>query len=135
MNEKHEASVKLWFDGGCRPNPGAMETAVVLRGIADIRRGLGDGGNEQAEWLALLHALEVAAANGLRDIILIGDSLSVIRQATRKQSSRSAEAKECRERFKQSAARFDRVRLRHTMRAHNLAGIALERARWMQQGA
>lgn len=135
MNEKHETSVKLWFDGGCRPNPGTMETAVVLRGIADIRRDLGHGGNEQAEWRALLHALEIAAANGLRDIILIGDSLSVIRQAAGKQPSRSAEATECRERFGQSAARFDRIRLRHTMRAHNLAGIALERARWMHQGA
>ena len=23
---------KLWFDGGCRPNPGRMECAVVARG-------------------------------------------------------------------------------------------------------
>lgn len=135
MNEKHNPPVKLWFDGGCRPNPGAMETAVVLRGVADIRRNLGHGGNEQAEWLALLQALEIAAAHGLRDIILIGDSLSVIRQAAGKQPARSADARACRDRFDQAGGLFERVRLRHTMRAQNLAGIALERARWLPQGA
>ena len=79
MNEKQRRPVKVFFDGGCRPNPGPMETAVVMRGVTEIRRGLGDGDCEQAEWLALLHAL--AVAQGQRDIILIGDALSVIRQA------------------------------------------------------
>lgn len=119
--------VKLWFDGGCRPNPGPMESAVVLGGIADIRRDLGHGGNEQAEWLALLHALDVAAAHGLSDVILIGDSLSVIRQADGRQPARSMEARACRDRFETMARGFTRLRLRHIGRAQNLAGIALER--------
>lgn len=120
--------VKLWFDGGARPNPGPMETAVVLRGVAEIRRGLGDGGNEQAEWLALLHALEIAAAQGLRDIILIGDSLSVIRQASGAQPGNAQHL----DRFRALAQGFERVRLRHVGRSHNLAGTVLERARWCQ---
>ncbi|KKC24209.1 hypothetical protein WP12_20620 [Sphingomonas sp. SRS2] len=118
--------MKLWFDGGARPNPGPIETAVVLRGVADIRRGPGDGTNEQAEWLALLHALEIATAQGLSDIILIGDSLSVIRQAGGRQPSDSRYI----DRFRALAGGFDRVRLRHVGRSHNLAGGALERARW-----
>lgn len=126
MNDMAQRPVKLWFDGGCRPNPGPMETAVVLRGIADIRRGLGDGGNEQAEWLALFHALEIAAIHALRDIILIGDSLSVIRQASGAQRGEAHHI----ERFRAQAQGFDRVRLRHVGRSHNLAGAALERARW-----
>lgn len=130
VNEMHRRPVKLYFDGGCRPNPGPIETAVVLRGVADIRRGLGIGGNEQAEWLALLHAIEIAAARGERDIILIGDSLSVIGQASGAQPGRSAEARACRARFDEAVRGFDRVRLRHSGRAQNLAGIALERARW-----
>ncbi|WP_340314774.1 reverse transcriptase-like protein [Rhizorhabdus argentea] len=132
MNEKHSHPVKLWFDGGCRPNPGPMESAVVLRGVADIRRGLGEGGNEQAEWLALLHALEVAARHGLRDIIVIGDSLSVIRQARGDQAAPSSEASACLQLFRKAMGSFDRVRLRHTRRAQNLAGVALERARWQR---
>lgn len=130
MNEKHGRPVKLWFDGGCRPNPGAMESAVVLRGVADIRRDPGHGDNGQAEWLALLHALDIATANGLRDIILIGDSLSVIRQAQGIQRPPSAEARACLDRFHATAQSFARLRLRHSGRAQNLAGIALERARW-----
>lgn len=130
MNEIYRRPVKLWFDGGARPNPGPMETAVVVRGIADIRRGLGDGGNELAEWLALLHALESAAAQGLRDIILIGDSHSVVGQAKGIQRARSAGSSACLVRFHEMAGRFDRLRLRQTGRAQNLAGIALERERW-----
>jgi len=130
VNEKHGRAVKLYFDGGCRPNPGPMESAVVLRGLAVIRRDLGHGDNGQAEWLALLHALEIAAAHGLRDIILVGDSLSVIRQANGVQRAASTEARRCLERFRSAAQSFDRVRLRHVGRAQNLAGIALERARW-----
>lgn len=118
--------MKLWFDGGARPNPGPMETAVVLRGVADIRRGLGAGGNQEAEWLALFHALEIAAAHALRDIILIGDSLSVIRQARGAQRGDAGHI----DHFRAVAQGFARVRLRHIGRSHNLAGAALERARW-----
>jgi ribonuclease HI len=127
VNEKHLRAVKIYFDGGCRPNPGAMETAVVLRGVADIRRALGHGGNQQAEWRALLHAMEIAAAHGERDIILIGDSLSVIRQARGMLPCSAAWLTQ----FHEAARSFDRVRLRHAKRTQNLAGIALERARWI----
>ncbi|WP_235538761.1 ribonuclease HI [Sphingomonas sp. Root710] len=126
MNDIYQRPVKLWFDGGCRPNPGPIETAVVLRGVADIRRGAETGGNERAEWLALFHALEIAAAHALCDIILIGDSLSVIRQASGVQRGEVLHI----ERFRALAQDFDRVRLRHVGRSHNLAGTALERARW-----
>ncbi|MFZ5706573.1 MAG: reverse transcriptase-like protein [Pseudomonadota bacterium] len=115
----------LYFDGGCRPNPGAMETATVLRGVAEIRTGLGQGDNEDAEWSAALQALERARLAGLSDILLLGDSLSVIRQATDRQATRRPWLA----RFRAEAATFDRVRLRHVGRKQNLAGIALEAMR------
>jgi ribonuclease HI len=115
----------LYFDGGCRPNPGDLETATVLRGIAEIRTELGHGDNEDAEWSAALHALERARAAGLADILLLGDSLSVIRQATGRQAARRPWLA----RFRAEAASFDRVRLRHVGRKQNLAGIALEAMR------
>ena len=104
-----------------------MESAVVIRGVTHLRSDLGHGDNDQAEWLALLHALEIAAAHGLRDIILIGDSLSVIRRATGQQTCRSAQARAALARFQQMAGGFDRVRLRHSARTQNRAGIALQR--------
>ncbi|ATE63804.1 reverse transcriptase-like protein [Rhizorhabdus dicambivorans] len=113
----------IWFDGGCRPNPGPIEIAVVIGGIADIRRTGEQGDNEDAEWSALLHALDEARQRGLADIILLGDSLSVIRQAQGRQRGRQPWI----DRFRTAAASFERVRLRHVGRKQNLAGIALER--------
>lgn len=117
----------IYFDGGCRPNPGPIETATVIRGVADIRRSAGDGDNEDAEWTALLHALERAAAEGLSDILLLGDSLSVIRQASGRQGGRQGGRRPWIERFREATQGFDRVRLRHVGRKRNLAGIALEK--------
>jgi ribonuclease HI len=113
----------IWFDGGCRPNPGPIETAVVIAGVADIRQDVGDGDNEDAEWQALLHALDQAAAKGLTDIVLIGDALSVVRQAQGRQRGRQPWL----DRFRALASGFARVRVRHVGRKRNLAGIALEK--------
>jgi ribonuclease HI len=116
--------LKLFFDGGCRPNPGAMEAAVVAAGETYLFPDLGPGTSHQAEWLALLKALEVAETLGARDIVLVGDSSNVIGQAMGTFKPRSAPI----EAYRARAARFDRVTLRHIGRKQNLAGIALERA-------
>jgi len=115
----------IWFDGGCRPNPGPIESATVIRGVAVIRHDQRAGDNEDAEWTALLHALERAKTEGLSDILLIGDSLSVIRQARGEKRGRPLWI----DRFRSAAQGFTRLRLRHVRRTQNLAGIALEQTR------
>src|SRR3546814_19142058 len=55
---------KIYFDGGCRPNPGPMEIAVVTGGVAAIDRDIGVGSNLDAEWLALIAALRLARVRG-----------------------------------------------------------------------
>jgi ribonuclease HI len=72
---------KIFFDGGCRPNPGRIEAAVVVRGAAHLFDDLGHGTNSDAEWLALLQALELSLSLGLSDVELVGDAIEVIRQA------------------------------------------------------
>lgn len=96
----------------------------MLRGQAHLRFDLGAGSSGDAEWSALLHALEVARAEGERDIILIGDSASVIDQAQGSARRRLAPADE--ERFVALVGSFDRLRFRRIKRTQNLAGIALE---------
>ena len=130
MNNYRQKSLKVFFDGGCRPNPGAMECAVVLRGVTDVRRSLGYGTSDEAEWLALVTAVEIAGREGVRDVILIGDALSVIRQANGAERCHSDVTSIWLTRFQVAVRQFDRVRLRHVRRTQNLAGIALERARW-----
>lgn len=122
------AVVKLYFDGGCRPNPGRMETAVVVRGEVYLQADAGQGTSGEAEWRALLHALDVAVALGARDIVLIGDSANVVAQAAGT-SKCATRAQPCLAEFRLRAAKFARVRLRAVRRSHNLAGAALQTRR------
>ncbi|MBC2665232.1 reverse transcriptase-like protein [Novosphingobium flavum] len=122
------APLKLWFDGACRPNPGAMSSAVAARGRVWLESGLGHGDNNDAEWLALLHALRVARELGASDIILLGDSALVVAQASGRAPCRGARFAAALAQFRADAQGFARLRLRHVGRAQNLAGIALERA-------
>ena len=85
---------------------------------------LGDGASGDAEWLALLHALDVAIAAGEKELVLLGDSASVIDQA--KGVARRRLAPDLEARFIDRVGRFDRVRFRRIKRSQNLAGIALE---------
>ncbi len=118
---------KLFFDGGCRPNPGTIECAVVLKGVAHHRENCGQGTNSDAEWLAAIHALEIAAEYGERDIVLLGDSTLVVTQANGTARCRSIELEAHRQRFVELALAFDSVRIRYIRRSQNLAGIALSR--------
>ena len=116
--------VKVFFDGGCRPNPGRMEAAVVVRGAAHLFDDLGPGTSGDAEWLALIRALELSRSLGLTDIELIGDALEVIWQANRTLTSAAA-AQGHAATFLALAAKAPPARIRWIKREQNLAGIAL----------
>lgn len=124
-----DGRLRIFFDGGCRPNPGAMELAVVARGVTYYRSDLGHGTNNDAEWMALIHGLEIARLLGGRDIDLIGDAALVVNQAMGIWKCRGADFQAHLAVFRASAALFTRVRVRHVKRSKNLAGIALDRKR------
>jgi len=118
------ARIKVFFDGGCRPNPGPIEVAVVLRGVAHILDDCGHGSSGDAEWLALLRAAELARPLGFGVVTLVGDSLPVVRAARAALASGLAP--------NPHAAALLRLvgegpppHLRWCKRAQNLAGIAL----------
>lgn len=119
----------IHFDGGCRPNPGAMELAVVLRGRTHIRTDLGEGDNDIAEWLALRQALDMAIAEQAIDVVLIGDSVAVVQQALGRWRCHAERLRVHQEAFRVAAAGIPRLHLRHVRRSKNLAGIALDHAR------
>ncbi|RXD05804.1 reverse transcriptase-like protein [Sphingomonas sp. UV9] len=123
----HRLRTKLFFDGGCRPNPGPIECAVVLKGVTYYRHDHGDGTNSDAEWMAAIQALEVAAQYGERDIVLLGDSTLVVTQANGTARCRTITLEAHRSKFAELARGFEAVRIRHIGRAQNLAGIALAR--------
>lgn len=117
--------LKVYFDGGCRPNPGPIEVAAVVRGVAHLRADLGNGTNGDAEWLALIHALEVAQASGAIAFDLLGDSRSVIDQANGSVKAPSPNDHAHLARFNTLAETNPPVRIRWIKREQNLAGIAL----------
>jgi len=117
--------LRVFFDGGCRPNPGVMEVAAVARGVAYLQRDVGHGSSEEAEWLALLHAIEVAIALGATDVELVGDSQSVINQANGAGKCRDPQMQRHLAAYRAAISAIPRVRLRHVLRSKNLAGIAL----------
>ncbi len=118
--------MKVFFDGGCRGVEGVMEAAVVMRGRAKILPELGHGTSADAEWLALIAALRLALAAGERDIVLIGDSADVVAKARGRVPARGPAAAHLAA-FRALAAEAGTLRIRHTPRAQNLAGIALAR--------
>ena len=115
---------KVFFDGGCRPNPGRIEVAVVTCGTTHHFGELGTGTNTDAEWQALICAMELARSLGLNGIELIGDSVGVIRKANAVLHTGHADAGR-QARFLELAQQTRPARIRWIKRAHNLAGIAL----------
>lgn len=118
---------KIYFDGGCRPNPGAMEIAVVAGGAVVIDRDLGAGSSMDAEWLALIAALRLARARGLTAFVLLGDAAAVVRQANGAVRARGSAARHLAA-FLALVGDGPAPRVRHIKRTQNLAGIALARA-------
>jgi ribonuclease HI len=118
--------VKVFFDGGCRPNPGAMEIAVVAAGRTHILRDLGHGTSADAEWLALIHALRIARSLAMKEFMLVGDARSIVAQANGMVKPRGAGAQHL-DTFRALAGAEGQPRLRHIKRSQNLAGIALAR--------
>ncbi|WP_026167098.1 ribonuclease HI [Novosphingobium nitrogenifigens] len=116
--------VKVFFDGGCRPNPGPMEVAVVTGGRAHVFDDLGQGTNGDAEWLALIRAVEICRQSGLEHVELIGDALWVVRQANQVMTTRTAMHAHAAA-FLALVTEMPPVRVRWIKRQQNLAGIAL----------
>lgn len=119
--------IKIYFDGGCRPNPGAMEIAVVAGGVVEIEREIGTGSSMDAEWLALIAALRLARARGLSDVVLLGDAAAVVAQANGTVRARGTAAGHLAT-YRALAGAGPAPRVRHVKRTQNLAGIALARA-------
>ncbi|TYC90992.1 reverse transcriptase-like protein [Novosphingobium sp. BW1] len=117
---------KIYFDGGCRPNPGRMEAAVVVRGEAHLFDGMGEGGSFDAEWMALLEALELACRIGLEDVVLLGDALAVVNEAQAVLVGGSGREPYA-TRLRELVAKGPSLRVRWVRRGQNLAGIALDR--------
>jgi len=115
---------KVFFDGGCRPNPGQIEAAVVVRGSPHFFDNLGTGSNTDAEWQALLCAIVLARDLGLENVEFVGDSLEVTQGANLAASTGHAKSGHAAS-LLSILAHYRPGRIRWIKREQNLAGIAL----------
>jgi ribonuclease HI len=120
--------MKIFFDGGHRPDPLGMELAVVAGGRSYVERDLGPGTSMDAEWLALIAAMRRALTLELQEALLLGDAAAVIAQANGEVRVPLAYRDHC-EAFHDLRRTFGRVRVRYIRRTQNLAGIALAKLR------
>lgn len=120
------ARVKIYFDGGYRPEPRGMEVAVVIAGRCYLERDLGAGSSMDAEWLALLHAMRLARDLEVADPVFLGDALAVILQATGKARCPETHLRHLRA-FRAIERQIGCRHLRYLKRTRNLAGIELAR--------
>ncbi|MYN04657.1 reverse transcriptase-like protein [Pseudoduganella sp. DS3] len=76
------AAWHAWFDGSAHPNPGRIGIGVLLSGPSgervEISRRAGHGSSGDAEYLALIAALEKAVELGVGELLLYGDSQVVV---------------------------------------------------------
>ena len=122
---------KIYFDGGCKPNPGMMEVCIVVVDgpnppVPHVVANLGRGTNNIAEWSALLWAMSYAVENGWREIEVIGDSKLVVSQAAGRWQIKNSEFHSFKSNFDALQSKAD-VRLRHVLRNKNLAGKHLDK--------
>jgi len=73
--------MKIYTDGGCRPNPGKMAIAITDQyGNPLSKKFLGDGTNNEAEYLAVIEAIEWAKNYKEEELIIYTDSQLVANQ-------------------------------------------------------
>ncbi|RYE39950.1 MAG: reverse transcriptase-like protein [Hyphomicrobiales bacterium] len=101
-----------------------MEAAVVVRGATYWFDDLGHGTASDAEWLALIRAVELAQTLNLATIELVGDALAVILQA-RMALENSHAVQGHAATFRALTLNRPPPRIRWIKREQNLAGIAL----------
>ncbi len=125
----------LYFDGASRGNPGPAATGwtiVTSDGItAEGGTKIGRATNNQAEYEALIEALEAARDYGFDSVDVKGDSQLIVKQVTGAWKTNNPELRERRVRARELLDGFDKWSLKHVPRevnerADKLANEALD---------
>lgn len=125
--------MRIYFDGGCSPNPGRMSSCIVIchpdkKAEALTMKDLGHGTNNVAEWSGLIWAVQWAKDNGIQKCVILGDSKLVINQAQGLWKINNELLADLFKEFKQISEGMD-LDLRHVLRDSNMAGVYLEHGR------
>ncbi|MFO8116578.1 MAG: ribonuclease HI [Halorubrum sp.] len=127
----------VYFDGASRgnPGPGAVGWCLVTSDgvVAEGGERIGRVTNNQAEYAALIRALEAADEYGFDEVDVRGDSELIVKQVRGEWNANDPELREKRVRVRELLERFDRWSIGHVpreinARADDLANEALDDA-------
>ncbi|GAB7092105.1 ribonuclease HI [Halorubrum luteum] len=128
----------VYFDGASRGNPGPASVGwclVTSDGVvAEGGERIGEATNNEAEYAALIRALEAADEYGFDEIDVRGDSELILKQVRGEWNANAPALRESRVRVRELLDRFDRWSLAHVpreinARADELANDALDEQR------
>jgi ribonuclease HI len=116
-------ALTIHIDGAARGNPGPAAYAFVIsrdKGPAIVENGLlGKATNNQAEYSALIKALERAAREGAERLVIHSDSELLVKQMNGLYRVKNADLRVLHEQAKQLGDRFKEVVFRHVRREEN----------------
>lgn len=117
------AAWHAWFDGSAHPNPGRIGIGVLLSGPAgeriEISRRAGHGSSGDAEYLALIAALEKAVELGVPELLVYGDSQVVVQDVLLSPSAGAKALEEHRARVGHLLSALGQVNVRWVPRHKN----------------
>ncbi len=126
----------IFTDGASRNNPGPAAIGIVIkdednRPITTISQAIGHATNNQAEYRAVITALEEAVKLGAGQVDMRSDSELVIRQINGQYRVKSASLKPLYQQVKQLQSQLEGFTISYIPRQENteadrLANIALE---------
>ena len=128
----------IWVDGASRGNPGPAAIGAIIKDEqgrlhARISRRIGITTNNQAEYRAIIAALEKAISLGVRQVEINSDSQLVVRQINGRYRVKKPELKPLYQRVKQLQGSLEGFAVAHIPREQNseadgLANKALDSA-------
>ncbi len=128
----------VFTDGASLGNPGPSAIGAIIKDeqgrlVTRISQGIGRTTNNQAEYRAIIAALEEAIRLGAKQVELNSDSEFVVRQITGRYRVKKVELKPLYQRVKQLQSCLESLTINHIPReqnqeADNLANMALKLA-------
>ena len=125
MQSNMKAKKAVIFTDGCaEPNPGAAGIAAIIKDeqgrlIASVCQAIGYATNNQAEYRAIIAALEKATSLGINEVEICSDSELVVRQINGEYRVKNADLKPLYQRVKQLQSRMTGFNITSIPREHN----------------
>jgi len=116
----------VYFDGASRSNPGPASYGGVIydpdgNEIANYKKYIGKHTNNVAEYLGCFHGIQACIQEGIKNVIIYGDSKLVVEQVSGRWKVRSDNIKPIYNEIKKVLATkpFDKIEFKHVRRNKN----------------